>query len=316
MKLRDLSFKLREKSIILSLVVLLVFSPLNAEKSQAFWPDFIGNAYGAIMENILQTIKDIQVGAAKQAAVMALQKEMSFLITGRSAGGARFVTDWNAYLVTQPKNTSDIYINDYISQATRGRGSLTSYIPAGSEGVGGGSYTSALAQGAKNITSSQPAKPQVTYTGNPSQMFDSANGFSNMDLYLSGINNPWAFKMNVQQAYQTKLANTQLAAQMKVNGTGGVLPVESNGQTINPAGLVEAQIAKVQNMGVDVLTNAQNLPSIISSVVSATINQAMIQGIGTIQASVHREVANVRSQASAQMNAAVSSGGPGAIYKK
>jgi len=68
-------------------------------------------------------------------------------------------------------------------------------------------------------------------------------------------------------------------------------------------------------MGIDVISTAQNLPEIIASAVSMTINQTMLQGIGNIQAAVHREVAAVRSNATTQLNQAIKSVGPSALYK-
>jgi hypothetical protein len=296
--------------------LLVFFSPLAAEQSQAFWPDFLGNAFGAAMDFMLQNIKGIMLGAAKKAAVTALQKEVSFMITGRSSGGAMFVTDWNDYLLAQPTSKADLYINDYITQSTSGRGSMTAYIPASGEGIGGGSYISVMMQGAKSITSNRPTQPVVTYTGNPSRMFAGASGFANMNLYLSGINNPWAFNLNVQQSYQQKLNSEQQIAQAKVISGQGFIGQESDGITTTPGSLIKDQVSKVQTMGVDVLANANNLPEVIMAAVSAIISQSITQGVGNIQSSVNREISNVRAQSSAQQNSAVQTSGPGALYKR
>jgi hypothetical protein len=101
---------------------------------------------------------------------------------------------------------------------------------------------------------------------------------------------------------------------MKITSPG-YLGKEVNGITVTPAGLVEAQVNKVKTMGLDVISNAQNLPDIITSAVAMTISETMIQGIGQIQSAVHREISNVRSNATNQLNQAVRSVGPSALYK-
>ena len=222
----------------------------------------------------------------------------------------------------KPKNNSDLFINDYISQATNGRGSSTSYKPAKGEGIGGGSYTNSLAQDAKKATSNKPAQQKVTYTGDPTKMFSSSssgsssNGFANLNLLFSGINYDPIFVMHAQEKYQENLKNEQKIAQTKVISGQGFTGKEVNGKTVIPGSVVKDQTSKVQNMGIDVLTSAQNLPEVIASAISATINQAMLHGIGNMEAIIHREISNVRSQTTAQNNAANKSGGPGSQYKR
>ena len=108
----------------------------------------------------------------------------------------------------------------------------------------------------------------------------------------------------------------QNIAQTKAITGGGFAGVEKNGITTMPGALVKDQVSKVQNLGMDVIANAQHLPEIITAAVSMAINQALVSGIGTIQASVHREVSNVRNNVKTQINATIQSSGPGALYKR
>lgn len=306
---------LRPKKTILLLffAFISVLSP-NATPAKA-WETIPAFLMHEAWLTVTETIKGIQLGMAQQAAAEALSRQMSFLITGRSTGGAMFVTNWQSYLTRQPQMQANIFINDYISQVTRGRGSITGYIPAGSEGVGVNfSFTGQMAQSARNITSGQ-TQAQVTFRGDPSRIFSGAKPFQNLNLYLSGINNPWAFNINVQQKYQEELQQQQLIAQTKATSSG-FLPLESNGAVVNPAGLIQAQVAKVQNMGIDIITNAKNLPQVISGAVSMTINQAMRSGIGQMEAMAQREISGVRNNVNNQLNSAVRQVGPGALYNQ
>ena len=230
-----------------------------------------------------------------------------------------FITDWNAFLVKQPKANSNVFINDYISKSTGGKGSLTSYIPAGGEGVGGNSgYMSQLAQMAKKETSGAPKQNKPTYTGDPSKMFSGSSGsaaFKNLNSYLSGVNNPWAYSMDVQQKYQDNLDSEKKIAETKANAGSGFIGKEVGGKTVTPGSIVKDQTSKVQNMGLDVLANANNLPEVISAAVSQIISQTMTQGLGNVMASVTKQSSTNASQKN-QQNTAVQNNGPGALFSQ
>jgi len=306
------------RKFIRGLAIMLIFSFLffPIQKSEAAaWPaidPIINNALLKIMDQI----KAMLLGVAKQAAIKAIQQEMNYLITGKSSsGGAMFVTDWNDYLQTRPQAAANLVINDYISQSLRGRGSISGYVSAGSEGVSGQrmSYQSQLDQMAKKSTSDQP-KTQVTFTGNPSQMFSGRTPFQQMNLYLSGVNNPWGFNLEMQTKYQQELDKQKMIAQTRVIAGQGFPGNDSGGITITPGALIKDQLAKVQGMGIDMIATARELPEIITSAVSMTISQAIQQGIGNLQSQVHREISNVRSNAANQLNKAISTKGPGVMY--
>jgi len=327
----------------------LVF--LDAPKAHA-WETYVTVPLGVMMKNMLDVIKGIILGAAKKKAVEALQQEATALITGKSSGGPMFVSDWQAYLIKQPQATANLYINDYISKITSGRGSISGYVSNGRiganlklsqnyEGVGPGSfaygmggisaahasslssnsgsagnYISQLVAGAKKLTTETP-EIKVTYQGNPSQMFsDPKNGFKNLNLYLSGINNPWAFNMNIQSELEKKKAELEKVATAKVVAGQGFPGLESGGLTTSPGILIKDQLSKIQNMGVDVVANATNIQEVVVSLATSMINQTMTQGIGQIQSMVRKEVTAVKSQVSAQINQTVQTQGPGALYKR
>lgn len=278
------------------------------------WDAVMGAFAHRALDTVYNTIQGITLGMLKKQAVSALNQEVSFLVTGRSSQGAMFVTDWHDYLIAQPQKQAQLYMNAYIDQATSGRGSLSQYIPAGFEGFGlsVANYNNQLKIGA-TASIVNPATPKTTYVGDPSQMFAQGN-FRNLSLYLSGINNPWAFNLHMQEVMDKKKQEFQTAALAEGQAGQGVLGTKSNGKITNPGILVKEQIAGVQDLGNKIIAAAQSVPEVISSVVSQMITQSLSQGIGTIQASVHREVGTTRSQVTGQMNAAISQYGPGAQY--
>lgn len=310
------------------------------------WDAVMGAFVKRSLDTIYDTIKGIQLGILKQQAVTSLNQEMNFLLSGSSSGGAMFITDWRDFLIKQPEAEANRYLNDYLSQVTSGRG-MSSYIPNNSEGFGnglfsmglkqsnpgyakfieaanagvisdtvnsGGNYIQQLVTGAKRSTIDR-AEPQVTYFGDPSRMFAEGN-FRNMSLYLSGINNPWAFNLNAQQKYQEELEKKKEEAKTMGIAYQGFVGKIQDGKVLNPGSLIKENVANVQDLGNKIIAGAQNIPEVLTAVVSQMITKSIQQGIGTIQRSVHKEVSNVRSQAQTQMNNAISQQGPGALYQR
>jgi hypothetical protein len=306
------------KKFIRGLAVLLflsfLFFPIQKSEAAA-WPA-IDPIINDALTRIRDQIKAMLLGVAKKAAIDAIQDEMTYLITGESSGKAMFVTDWNDYLETRPQVAANLVINDYISQSLRGRGSLVGYVSATTqqaEGIGM-SYVNQLAQLARNSTT-DPLEMQPTFTGEPSKMFSGPRPFQQMNLYFSGVNNPWAFNLNVQTRFQQELEKQKRFAEVRVIAGQGFPGNDSGGMTVTPGSLIKDQLAKVQNMGIDMIATARELPEIITSAVTMTISQTIQQGIGNLQSQVHREITNVRNNAKAQMKKTIDKVGPAAYYK-
>jgi hypothetical protein len=307
-----MSNRFSKKIFVIFFAFFLSLSPVAARNAFA-WDAVAGALYHRALDTVVDTIKGIQLGLLKKQAYEALNKEVNFLVTGRSSQGALFVTDWRDYLINQPQQRSKLFINAYIDQTIGGRGSITNYIPANSEGFGlnAANYNNQLKVGAA-ASIVNPTAPKVTYVGNPSQMFSQGN-FRNLSLYLSGINNPWSFNLHIQEKLdESKQQEQQIALQK--SSSSGMLGKEVDGKIVTPSAVIENAVTGVQNLGNQIIAAAQSIPEVISSVVSQTITQSLSQGIGTIQASVHKEVGGVRMQVTGQMNAAIGQLGPGAQY--
>jgi hypothetical protein len=300
--------------LIFVLAVFFAVSPISSKNAGAWFPG-ADAVIAAKMGIIYDTVKGFQLSIAKQSAALALNQEISFLITGRSSQGAMFVTDWKDYLVAQPQKKTQLYMNAYIDQATSGRGSVSQYVPANSEGFGlsVANYNNQLSVGARAAVVN-PATPEVTYVGQPSQMFAQGN-FRNLSLYLSGINNPWAFNLHMQGKFDEIKQNEQLAAAEKARAGQGFPGTEADGKTITPGILVKERVTGVQDLGNKIIAGATHVPEVITAVVSQMVSQSLTNGIGMIQASVHKEVGTVRAQVTGQMNSATQQYGPGTQYK-
>lgn len=299
---------------IFMLIFVFVFSFFPAQKSEAtVWP-----AVESIIQTALLTMKQavmgMILGIAKQRAISQLSSQINGIVGGKSSSGAMFVTDWRDYLVAKPENEAKVYINSYVTQITAGRGSLSQYMPAGYEGFGSGmgNYFNSLKVGVMGSTGGQNAF-RVTYSGDPSQMFAQGN-FRNLDTYLSGINNPWAFNLHVQAKFDEAKKEAQLINAQKVQAGLGFIGKEVNGKTVTPGSVAQAAVTSVQDLGNKTIASATNIPEVLTSIVSKMLSQALEKGIGNVQAYVSKNTNDSKNKVNVQMNASIQKYGPAAQY--
>jgi hypothetical protein len=334
-------------------IALTVFfsQPKRADAFACLWPGAC-QAIQTVFDFLYRNIEGIIVGAAQQAAIRAMNQEVSSLISG-SSGGPMFITDWRVALFVDPQKKAASTFRVFLDGVVSGRGS-SSYISNNNrflsknfEGVGpgafnhgmaldnptygslinkaeavglnldqnfgAGNYFQQLKESALKATINAP-EMKVTYAGNPAQMFAQGN-FKNFSLYLSGINNPWAFNLYAQSEYQKMLTQEEKIAEVPGIAYSGFKGTDSDGKIVNPGSLIKDSVAKVQNAGVDVVTQAERIPQVIMAVAVQMITKNIQQGIGEVKAQITKGTTNVRVRAQAQMNSAVSQQGPGALYR-
>lgn len=170
------------KKIICSLLILsFVFLPLQ-QANAAAWP-VMDPLINRAVAFVLDLVKGVLANVAKQASIKAVNNSIVNKIGGSSSGGAMFVTNWKDYLFNKPEMESKKFVNDYLSQVTKGRGSLSSYIPSDSskfnsilgknyEGVGPGSFRLGLA-------GNDPAYAQFIETAHAKGLLDSDSAAGN-----------------------------------------------------------------------------------------------------------------------------------------
>lgn len=324
--------KIKYIIIILFFLTLLPLRPAHA----ALWPA-IDPIIKQNLEQVYDRIKGMILSTLKQQAVKMLTSQMNKMVSGGGAGGsAKFITNWQDYLVKTPENNTKQYMNDYLSQITKGKGSATGYISASSisgsssskvqgasitslasEGfgkVGGGSYSGQLLDMGKKATVDQQ-QPQVTFQGDPSQMFAQGN-LKQFDTFLSGINNPWSFTSNAQSEYQKKLAEEKKTAQTKAIANQSYIGAgekKGKGNITMPGINIKDMMSKIQGMGPDILTNATHPEEIITAIASQMISK-MSGGLGDVSKMINQQVGKVTGQVTGATNAAVTKSGPGAAY--
>lgn len=302
--------KFFKKAVFSALVISFLFLPFH--KSQAaLWPGIDPNIK-QMLENIQKRIEGIALSILKQEALKMLNRQIDKLIGGGGGGSSKsvaFITNWNTYLVKEPKDKTRVYMNDYLSQITRGRGSNGNYLSEGFSagsilgilgGKGGGSYASQLVSMAKSQTS-EKKEPQFNYPGDPSQMFKGGT-FKLMSLYLSGINNPWGFSVNAQEKYQEKLAEEKKIAETKAVAYQGFKGTESKSKSAKssdttiktPGSVVKDMVSNVKDIGNKIVAAAQHPEEIITAIVSQMMTKFIQQGIGEVEKVIDKETSKIQ----------------------
>ncbi|HRY82513.1 MAG TPA: hypothetical protein P5232_02340 [Candidatus Moranbacteria bacterium] len=298
------------KKILFTSFLVLFFCFWQAPKAQAtVWPG-VDPVIKQGLEVITNLIQDLMVSVIKQAAIQSIVQLVDSSV-GRGAGGQpSFITNWDDFLIGQPENNTNIYMNDYISRMTRGRNSYSGYSTEGFTGPA--NYAADLGQLVNSLGASNA--PEMSYEGDPSQMFDEGN-FKNMELYLSGVNNPWAFNIAYENEQQKKLeeekyiAQTQAIAYQGFRGTPGELP----GTVTKPGILIKENVANTENLPNLTLANAGSLPEMI---VAALVNQMVsrsITGYSSVQRSTSRSAAS-ENRYNSSINSSIDSQGPEARF--
>lgn len=296
-KNKNYFFKKSFLAIAIALGVSL--SPFQVEKSHA-WLSFQAAQYKQMLETIQFHIDGVILGMLKQQAASMLNDQINKLVGGGSTGSVMFITDWRDYLVSRPEGRTRLYMNDYLTQMTSGRGSRAGYVGEGFLGGGNaGAYNNLLVSIAKKQTTERQI-PKTTYPGDPSQMFAQGN-FKNMGTYLSGINNPWAFSIAAQNEYQKRLAEEKKIAESLSIAYGGFRGTEVKGRNgeiliTNPGSVIKQAVTNVQDIGNKIVAAATHPQEVISAIVSQMMTQAIQQGIGIARNVVEKEVNKVTDQ--------------------
>ena len=315
-------FSKRVQIATLLFVVVVFFVPPQTARADYWGSEAMGVAMDQMMTTIKRVIEGALLGALKSAAIQALNQQVGQLIGGGSSSGqALFITNYNDFLYKGPAKQTELYMNDFFTMTTRGKGSSANYSGAGSSGGIGGNYAAYLTSVGKQATVQQGA-PRTTnleeYTKSPQAMFAEGDWRAFNAFFSNPANNPYGYSLQAEQAYQNKLAQEQQVALTKAQSAGGFLPSEQNGTVVAPGGSIQAAQVDVQNLPNQVLANADNPETLIAGVIGAMANKmisGLVQnGIGQVQSNVQRENGNIQSQVSAALDQATKAQGPGAAF--
>jgi len=292
-------------------VIFSLFLPLHKTEA-AVWPA-IDPIIRTGMDYIKGKISNVLLGIVKQKAFSMLNGKINGLVGGSSSQNAKFIVDWKDYLQSAPAKKATVYVKDALSKTTAGKGSLSNYIPAGGTGTSG---VRQLAQAANSII--EKKEPQVTYQGNLSNE-SSKNYLKAMsEMYKPGsVNNSFGMSSMIENKLADATQKEEKEAEIKAAANQGFKGTENkDGKTLLPGSLVAMNTANVQNIGNQILANARDIPeTIVTALLSKTINETMERGIGKVESNVNKEITNVKANVSDQINKAIKEKGPAALYQ-
>lgn len=311
----------------IAFIILFAFSfslaPLPAKKADA-WLSIPAAIVNAGLKTLLEMIQKVLVGALKQVAATTINQMVSKIAGGGASGGAMFITDWQDYLIKQPARNTQLYMNSYLTQMTQGKGNISGYTPNRAfEGTGPGSFNTGMSQYG-NYFSRLVADTQSTlgrslspptYQGNPAQMFAKGN-MKDLSTYVSGNNSPWAFKWNAKAEEMQSLEEERDLYMAKSIAGGGFTGKEVGGKTVTPGAVVRDSLSNSEDLGNKIIAGASSLPEVLTAVVTKLVTKSIQNGVGNVQARVQAEITDVTNRNITQMQNAVRTSGPGALYRR
>lgn len=303
-------------------IVTMIFSSMPTAHAGVWGESLAAASLKQMMEIIYRNIEGVLLGTLKVAATQVINTQINQLVGGGTTGQALFITNYESFLYEEPLQKTNLYMNDFFTLTSRGKYASANYVGVGN--IGGnieGNYSSYLVNQAKNATINRSSQqPQINleeYTESPRAMFAEGDWRAFNAFFSNPANNPYGYTILAEEAYQNKLAQ-EIEIQTVKAQSSGFKPVEKGGQVITPSATIDSLVSNIQNMGNNIITNASNpaefLSSVVTGMVTKTINGLIQRGIGQVQANIQREIGNVTGQVNSSVRGATQSFGPGAQF--
>lgn len=301
--------KLFLRNIFCIVLLFCVFLVPNYCHAFYAWPDFIGFSYGEMLAKISRQVEGAIRAAQKQAALQLKTQTINNTISGGNGSGPLFVTSWEDFLFNETKGKADLFMNDFFSSITSGRGSVANYSGYGAKG----NYQSALISEAKKITTgSSISTCKIT---NASSMFDGKDWTTFAGVFGEDTCNRFGFNNIATEQYITALYKEQKKAEVQGIAYEGFKSVTSgkSNSVIAPGSSVANVQFQTQDLGNKMLASAtSSAETLISALVTKLSLQTIQQGIGQAQQYIQKEVNNKTSNYSEQIKNQIN---PGQKYK-
>lgn len=272
----------------------LALFPIQAKHADALWGEIPAQFLKTMLDKLRVKINGIIMGALKQAAIQTLNKSISGFVSGNGPETSKIITNYQDFLYKEPRQKTDLYLNDLLSETTGGQSSdnYTSFEGVGSPASGGAAYLSSMAKNTQESIKAQSTIMKPNYVGNPADNLFANGNMDNFNSYLSGINNPWAYNLYIQQKYQERLEQEREAAKTEALAGRGYKSVKQGGQIITPGALIETTMSNALDMGNKVLAGSTDPAEVITSIVQQLIMQTMQNGIGNAKTNIQKSSPN------------------------
>jgi len=260
-----------------------------------------------------------------------------------------FVEDWEAFLVEEPGNQAASYLEEFLFNATGGRsssnyrskvGRSANRYSMGSEGFGnetvyyglirsasaesphlydyddgGAAYRAELKNLSEAIKDEKQAEwgkqtDEPDYERNPKMMFAKDN-LRDMDIYFSGINNPWSYdqykNMKLENNYQNKKAELSLRVLI-----GKGLYFDDIRDSVTESDIQ----SYTSTMDLEMLANAKSAPETAVAFALVKINKVLRKAIRNVRKSYQKDLAVYRNQIMTSFKGQFAGGRPQDVFKQ
>jgi len=278
--------------------------------------DIFGDMMMQVVTTIKRQIEGALIGTLKMAAIQMINGKVGQLIGGGSGGRPLFITDFNEFLYQSPRQKTNLYMNDFFSTMTRGKGSSANYISLGESSGLGGNYSSYLVASMKSVTTESGGVS--VYNLDQKGGIDNLNDPSTFSSFISNpANNPMGAALQAQEVWQDKLATEQNLAQIEATSSG-FRADKTNGVIMAPAAAIEATFNNAADLPNKMIAAATNPGELLGGVVSAMANKlvsGLIQkGVGEVQSKISSTISNIDNKVSGALNAQIKQLGPAVQY--
>ena len=280
------------------LISFLLLFP-KTSKASCMWGDWCsGEMFQNALDEISYEIHSVLVGALKEMSLETITEDISDAISsGGDDGGPMFITDWEDFLVNDPVEEANLYMDDFFSTITSGRGSI-SY-----SGSGGGGYQASLVAEAKKLTV-EASIPTCEVTNSMDAL--TSNNWSSF-AKIVGVDtcNKLGFNNIAQEKYASKISEKQSIYQTQSLAYSGYKAKLQGGIVITPGSTVEEIQAQAEDLGKKIIAGATTVPEVLTALVAELATKALDQGIGQAQQYVQEasnKVNNYSNQVNSQLN--------------
>jgi hypothetical protein len=281
--------KLLFKKIVFSLILFFGIG-LAPNFCYAFWPaDWMLNAG---LDTVLKTIKEAilraAIAALKEKAAEMINQTVGNAISQGNGSGAMFVTNWEDFLINEPREKTDLYMNDFFSSLTKGRGSSDyssllgfSDSVSGNQKVAGAStmregVVKGIEARAYTVDASTSSCPETDF----SSMFSGDTWTSTSSFFAIDTCNKLGTNNLAKGEYLSELFKQEKIAEVQGIAGQGYKDAKSGNTVITPGSTIGAIQAQAQDVGNKIVASANSIPEVITSLVTRMAMKTIQQGIG------------------------------------
>lgn len=269
-------------------------------------------------EKLYDNIQGVILGNLKLMAVQLLNEQIEQLIGGINGSGLLYISDWRQYLFDVPAQQNQLYVNDFLSQTTRGKCSSLNFKSISAGRLNASYFTSLCNQAQASVQYRTPVSNIDEFSTDPARSLAEGNWRVMNAMFANPANNPLGLALMTQQAQQADLTQRTEARKAEGVANQGFNSVKVGGVTVTPGRTVADMISNVKTLGNNILMAAENpaefLSGLIVTVANRAINQLMQRGFEKAREVIQKEMAKVNQQiyrATSQINKVI---GPAGQY--